>query len=69
MRGRTPYAGKIALAALLFGALNLASWWGTVSPALALGRVPDDRWWKFIWKLLLIFLVLTAAFLALSAVL
>ena len=37
--------------------------------ALALGRVPYDRWWKFIWKLLLIFLVLTAAFLALSAVL
>ena len=24
--------------ALLFGALNLASWWGTASPALALGR-------------------------------
>ena len=37
--------------------------------ALALGRVPYDRWWKFIWKLLLIFLVVTAAFLALSAIL
>lgn len=31
-------AVSFALAALLFGALNLASWWGTVSPALALGR-------------------------------
>ena len=37
--------------------------------ALAFGRVPYDRWWRFVWKLLLIFLVLTAAFLALSAIL
>ena len=33
------------------------------------GRVSYDRWWRFVWKLLLIFLVLTAVFLALSAVL
>ncbi len=37
--------------------------------ALAFGRVSYDRWWRFVWKLLLIFLVLTAVFLALSAVL
>ena len=55
-------------------AANVALQWGALCAnivlmgALALGRVPYDRWWKFIWKLLLIFLLLTAAFLAVSAV-
>ena len=40
-----------------------------VMGGLALGGVPYDRWVKFVWKLLLIFFLLTAAFLAVSAIL
>lgn len=40
-----------------------------VMGALAFGDVPYDRWARFVWKLLLIFFVLTLAFLAVSAVL
>ena len=40
-----------------------------VMGGLALGDVPYDRWVKFVWKLILIFFLLTAAFLAVSAVL
>ena len=36
---------------------------------LALGDVPYDRWVKFVWKLILIFFLLTIAFLMVSAVL
>ena len=35
---------------------------------LALGGVPYDRWLRFVWKLILIFFLLTIAFLAVSAV-
>ena len=38
-----------------------------VMGALALGRVPYDKWLKFVWKLLLWFLLLTLAFLILGA--
>ena len=31
--------------------------------ALALGHVPYDRWVKYVWKLVLYFLVLTMVFL------
>lgn len=40
-----------------------------VMGGLALGDVPYDRWVRFVWKLILIFMVLTVAFLAVSAVL
>ena len=36
---------------------------------LALGEVPYDRWVRFVWKLILIFFLLTLAFLAVSAIL
>ena len=34
--------------------------------ALVFGRIPYDKWLKYIWKLLLIFLVLTLLFLILG---
>lgn len=40
-----------------------------VMGGLALGDVPYDRWVKFVWKLILIFFLLTVAFLAVSAIL
>ncbi len=40
-----------------------------VMGGLAFGNVPYDRWVRFIWKLILIFFLLTVAFLAVSAVL
>ena len=40
-----------------------------VMGGLAFGNVPYDRWVRFIWKLVLIFFLLTVAFLAVSAVL
>ena len=40
-----------------------------VMGALALGDVPYDRWVRFVWKLILIFFLLTVAFLAVSAIL
>jgi len=40
-----------------------------VMGALAFGHVPYDRWVRFVWKLILIFLVLSLGFLAVSAVL
>ncbi len=36
--------------------------------ALALGHVPYDRWLKFVWKLMLYFLLLTMAFLVIGVV-
>ena len=36
---------------------------------LALGDVPYDRWIRYVWKLILIFFLLTLAFLAVSAIL
>ena len=39
-----------------------------VMGGLALGGVPYDRWLRFVWKLILIFFLLTIAFLAVSAV-
>ena len=39
-----------------------------VMGALALGHVPYDRWLKFVWKLILYFLLLTMAFLAIGAI-
>ena len=40
-----------------------------VMGGLAIGRVPYDKWLKFIWKLLLLILVLTAAVLSAGALL
>ncbi len=40
-----------------------------VMGGLALGDVPYDRWVRFVWKLILIFFLLTVAFLAVSAIL
>ena len=40
-----------------------------VMGGLALGDVPYDRWVKFVWKLILIFFLLTVVFLAVSAIL
>lgn len=40
-----------------------------VMGGLAFGNVPYDRWVRFVWKLILIFFLMTAAFLAVSAVL
>ena len=40
-----------------------------VMGGLAFGGVPYDRWVRFVWKLILIFLLLTLGFLAVSAVL
>ena len=40
-----------------------------VMGALALGHVPYDKWLKYVWKLLLYFLLLTALFLAVGALL
>lgn len=40
-----------------------------VMGGLALGDVPYDRWMRFVWKLILIFFLLTIAFLAVSAIL
>ena len=40
-----------------------------VMGGLALGDVPYDRWVRFVWKLMLIFFLLTVAFLSLSALL
>jgi len=39
-----------------------------VMGALALGHVPYDRWLKFVWKLLIVFLLLTVVFLIVGAV-
>lgn len=39
-----------------------------VMGALALGHVPYDRWLKFVWKLMLYFLLLTMAFLVIGVV-
>ena len=36
---------------------------------LAVGGVPYDRWVRFVWKLVLIFFLLTGVFLAVSAIL
>lgn len=36
---------------------------GVVMGALALGHVPYDRWFKYVWKLILYFFLLTLAFL------
>lgn len=40
-----------------------------VMGALALGHVPYDKWLKYVWKLILYFLLLTAAFLVAGALL
>lgn len=40
-----------------------------VMGALVFGRIPYDKWLKYIWKLLLIFFVLTVAFLILGVLL
>ena len=40
-----------------------------VMGALALGRVPYDKWLKYVWKLLVYFFVLTLLFLAVGALL
>ena len=40
-----------------------------VMGALALGHVPYDRWVKYVWKLILYFLLLTMAFLIVGALL
>jgi len=40
-----------------------------VMGGLAFGEVPYDRWVRFVWKLVLIFFLLTVAFLAVSAIL
>ena len=40
-----------------------------VMGALALGHVPYDRWFRYVWKLILYFLVLTMAFLVIGVVL
>ena len=40
-----------------------------VMGGLALGDVPYDRWVRFVWKLILIFFLLTVGFLAVSAIL
>lgn len=40
-----------------------------VMGGLALGDVPYDRWIRYVWKLILIFFVLTIGFLAVSAIL
>ena len=40
-----------------------------VMGGLAFGRVPYDRWFRFVWKLLLIFVLLTAGILWVSAIL
>lgn len=40
-----------------------------VMGGLAIGRVPYDRWWKFVWKLLLIIFIVVFLFLAADAVL
>ena len=39
-----------------------------VMGGLALGGVPYDRWIRFVWKLILVFFLLSIAFLAVSAV-
>ena len=39
-----------------------------VMGALALGHVPYDRWVKYVWKLILYFLLLTMAFLVIGAI-
>ena len=39
-----------------------------VMGALALGHVPYDRWIKYVWKLILYFLLLTMAFLIIGAI-
>jgi len=40
-----------------------------VMGALAIGRVPYDRWFKFVWKLLLFILILTMLLLAAGTIL
>ena len=40
-----------------------------VMGALSLGHVGYDRWFRYVWKLILYFLVLTVVFLALGTVL
>ena len=40
-----------------------------VMGGLAFGNIPYDRWVRYVWKLILIFFLLSAAFLAVSAVL
>ena len=42
---------------------------GEVMGALALGRVSYDRWVKYVWKLIVLFVLLTMAFLAVGALL
>ena len=40
-----------------------------VMGALALGRIPYEKWLKFVWKLILLFLLLTGLLLVLAAAL
>ena len=40
-----------------------------VMGALALGHVPYDRWLKYVWKLIVYFLLLTCLFLVAGAIL
>ena len=40
-----------------------------VMGALALGHVPYDRWLKYVWKLIVYFLLLTCLFLVVGAAL
>ena len=40
-----------------------------VMGALALGRIPYEKWLKFVWKLMLLFLLLTGLLLVLAAAL
>ena len=42
---------------------------GGVMGALALGRIPYEKWLKFVWKLILLFLLLTGLLLVLAAAL
>ncbi len=77
---RTPSSSGLAtLTVPILAPLGEVAWIGgdlVVTPTaavvmggLALGEVPYDRWVRFVWKLILIFFLLTLAFLAVSAIL
>ena len=68
-------AGLLAcVAGLLLQRMWLALPWPRlldqlVMGALALGRIPYEKWLKFVWKLMLLFLLLTGLLLVLAAAL
>ena len=64
------FAGVVTAFQSACGLVNLVTpTAAVVMGALALGRIPYEKWLKFVWKLMLLFLLLTGLLLVLAAAL